>query len=215
MPAAIAIRPLLALLGELHALVARLDDDVYAAPGPGCASGGGVGGHIRHCLDHVTALLSGAHIGSCHYDRRRRGTDVETSRRAALGHIAELRAALEALPSSTLDHVMRVETQLDPSGAMMVTMSSVGREVAFVTSHTVHHNAIVGQILRGRGIDVAPRFGVAASTPSPGQMASPEHATSESYTPTPPAQAQRPQQPTPREYPAGAAGVRDALPCAR
>lgn len=166
MSAVDALGPLLSLLAELHALVERLDDDVYAAPGPGCAAGGGVGGHVRHCLDHVSALLAGVHTGTCHYDRRRRGTDIETSPRAALGHIADVQAALNALPSSTLEQRVRVETQIDPSGTMMLTMSSVGREVLFVTSHTVHHNAIVGQMLRARGIDVGPRFGVAASTPS-------------------------------------------------
>jgi hypothetical protein len=64
-----------------------------------------------------------------------------------------------------LESEIFVETQLETSGAMVVTRSSVGREVAFVVSHTIHHNAIVAQMLRARGLDVAPRLGLAPSTP--------------------------------------------------
>jgi hypothetical protein len=50
---------------------------------------------------------------------------------------------------------------------MTVAASSVGREVAFVTSHTVHHNAILGQLLCAHGVHVPLRFGIAPSTPCP------------------------------------------------
>jgi uncharacterized damage-inducible protein DinB len=49
---------------------------------------------------------------------------------------------------------------------MITTRSSVGREVAFVINHTIHHHAIVGQMLSGRGIPVNPHLGLAPSTPS-------------------------------------------------
>src|SRR5262249_7606644 len=38
-----------------------------------------VGGHVRHCLDHVEALLAGLEEGELSYDHRQRGTEVETS----------------------------------------------------------------------------------------------------------------------------------------
>ena len=48
-------------------------------PAPGRTTGG-IGGHVRHCLDHVSALLASTRTGLCAYDRRQRGTDVETWR---------------------------------------------------------------------------------------------------------------------------------------
>jgi hypothetical protein len=48
---------------------------------------------------------------------------------------------------------------------MIVTRSSISREIAFLVSHTIHHNAIVAQMLEARGRNVATRFGLAPATP--------------------------------------------------
>ena len=159
-----SLRPLFELLHQMRKMIERLDDIDYTTPAPG-RSTGGIGGHVRHCLDHVFALLAGTSTGLCSYDRRRRGTDVETSRAAAVVAISDAMAGLRGLDARILESEVYVETQLDPSGGMVVTRSSVCREVAFLVSHTIHHNAIVGQMLQMRGIEVAPRFGLAPATP--------------------------------------------------
>jgi hypothetical protein len=120
---------------------------------------------VRHCLDHVFALLTGTRTGLCAYDRRQRGTRIETSRTAAIDAATEAMIGVLQLDSATLESDVFVETQLEPAGAMVVTRSSVCREVAFLVSHTIHHNAIVAQMLQSRGIDVAPQFGLAPATP--------------------------------------------------
>ena len=159
------LQPLVVLLHQMRTMIERLDDIDYAMPAPGRTTGG-IGGHVRHCLDHVFALLAGTSSGLCTYDRRRRGTNVETSRAAAIEAIAEAITGLLGLNSTTLESEVFVETQLDASGAMVMTRSSVSREVAFLVSHTIHHNAIVGQMMQARGLEVAPRFGLAPSTPT-------------------------------------------------
>ena len=159
------LQPLFELLHQMRNLIERLDDINYAMPAPERTTGG-IGGHVRHCLDHVTALLTGARTGLCPYDRRQRGTDVETSRAAALDAITDVMLGLLELDAPTLESEVYVETQLDPSGAMVITRSSICREVAFLVSHTIHHNAIVAQIMQARGLHVAPRFGLAAATPT-------------------------------------------------
>jgi hypothetical protein len=159
------VAPLIELLHQMETLIGRLDDIDYEQPAPGRSSGG-VGGHVRHCLDHVIALLASTHTGVCAYDRRARGTDIESCRRAALRAISTLTSALSDLGPELLDRTVSVETQIDHSGAMITTRSSIGRELAFVISHTVHHHAIVGQILLARGITLGPRFGLAPATPS-------------------------------------------------
>lgn len=146
-------------------MIARLDDVDYAMPAPGRSSGG-VGGHVRHCLDHVSALLAATRTGVCAYDRRSRGTDVETNRLAGLRAIAEMIEALAHFDPSLLQREIDVETQIDREGTMITTRSSVGRELVYITSHTVHHNAMVALMLRARGISTGPHFGLAPSTPS-------------------------------------------------
>jgi hypothetical protein len=130
-----------------------------------------VGGHVRHCLDHVAALVAATRTGVVEYDRRRRGTDVETCRVAAIHQIDGLIEQLSPLDHSMLDEPLLVETQIDPSGAMMLARSSVCREVAFVISHTIHHNAIVAQLLAGAAVALDARFGLAPATPTEARIA--------------------------------------------
>jgi hypothetical protein len=158
------LQPLCELLHQMRKMIERLDDVDYARPAPG-RSTGGIGGHVRHCLDHISALLTGTRTGLCAYDRRHRGTAIETSRAAAVGAILDITGELLTLDAATLGAEVYVETQLDPSGSMVITRSSVCREVVFLVSHTIHHNAIVGQMMQARGMEVASRFGLAPATP--------------------------------------------------
>jgi hypothetical protein len=148
----------------MHRTIERLDDARYAAPAPGRTSGS-VGAHVRHCLDHVTALLSAIRTGVCAYDRRRRNTEIESSREAAMARITEVAADLVCFDSALLDDPMLVESQLEPAGAMILTRSTVSRELVFLISHTIHHNAIIGQMLAADGIALEARYGLAPSTP--------------------------------------------------
>ena len=95
------LQPLVVLLHQMRTMIERLDDIDYAMPAPGRTTGG-IGGHVRHCLDHVFALLAGTSSGLCTYDRRRRGTNVETSRAAAIEAIAEAITGLLGVNSTTL-----------------------------------------------------------------------------------------------------------------
>jgi hypothetical protein len=165
MTLAAPVQPLTGLLQQMRLTIERMDDDTYVLPATGRTSGG-VGGHVRHCLDHIAALVNATRTGVVEYDRRQRGTDVETCRASAVDRIGELTARLGTLDSSMLDEPLLVETQIDPAGAMILTRSSVCREVAFLISHTIHHNAIVAQLLAGRTVALEARFGVAPATPA-------------------------------------------------
>jgi len=164
MPLFAPIQSLVDLLDQMRATVARLDDETYAAPPPQRVSGG-IGGHVRHCLDHVTALLAASRSGVCEYDRRLRHTAVEMSRAAAIQRITDLTAILRQVNPRGLDARVLVETQLEPGGPPLLTQSSLCRELAFVISHTIHHNALIAQMLRERGVRTDARYGVAPSTP--------------------------------------------------
>jgi hypothetical protein len=159
------IHALLELLDEMRSMVERIDDDSYIAPAPG-RTGGGIAGHVRHCLDHVGALVAAMRTGLCAYDRRARGTLVERCRVAALERIDDLAGDLAQADVELVDAPVAVENQIDATGTTVVTLSTFGRELVFVSSHTVHHNALIAHLLASHGISVDARFGLAPATPS-------------------------------------------------
>jgi len=123
-----------------------------------------LGGHVRHCLDHVETLLAGVAIGALNYDRRQRGTSVETSRIAALQAIRRLEQLATGFDDSVLMRPVRVITMLDADGATLAGQSSVARELAFVISHTIHHGALIDAMCRMLGVTLPERIGIAPAT---------------------------------------------------
>src|SRR4051812_42637413 len=99
---AAATRPLAALLQQLADVVAHLRTDQYRQNPVGVVTSS-VGGHVRHCLDHVRALIDSLESGELDYDNRRRGTDIETSTAAACDAIGDLLTAIEAIDDGDLD----------------------------------------------------------------------------------------------------------------
>jgi hypothetical protein len=77
-----------------------------------------------------------------------------------------LAQALTGLREEYADLDVYVEVAHD-CNRRQVVRSTLGRELAFVASHTIHHFAIVALLLRDMGIGVPARFGYAPSTPSP------------------------------------------------
>lgn len=164
-----AASPVLALrerLDELMRLVSALPAEAYRAR-PSRASGS-VGEHVRHVLDHVSSLLTGNRSGVLTYDHRMRGTAVETEPRAAVREMARLDAALERWAAQPLDEAVAVTAMLSANGRMITGGSTLARELAFVMSHTIHHQAIVALLLEQQGAAVpGGGFGYAPSTPAP------------------------------------------------
>ena len=154
-------------LDQLAAVVDGLSDRDYGAARAREVSGS-IGGHVRHCLDHVNALVTGLHTARVAYDARVRGTAVESRRDAAIAEARRLARALSAIDGVHGDVALTVEVRIDPTGeAHALVRSTLGRELAFVASHTVHHFAIIALLLHEMGIAVPQRFGYAPSTPTP------------------------------------------------
>ena len=156
-------KPLIQLLQQQASVIARLTDHQYAAKpvGPVNAS---IGGHVRHCLDHVQALIMASETGTLDYDHRDRDTQIESCRLLALGLIRELERQLTELPEEVMDQPLEVTLLLTPDEPAITVQSSFGRELAYVLSHTVHHNAIIGTIVKILGGWLPEHFGYAPST---------------------------------------------------
>lgn len=152
-----------AALGQLAALLEALTDLQYADASPAAFSSS-VGNHVRHCLDHVEALLVGAESGVIDYDARERGTVIETDRSAALAAVRRYQRQLHTLPPAAADMPIRLTTLLDPAAPPALVASTLGREFAFVLSHTIHHSALIGALTRTLGVEPPRYFGYAPAT---------------------------------------------------
>jgi uncharacterized damage-inducible protein DinB len=155
---------LVALLDDTAGVVAGLSDETYAERLFAAVSGS-IGEHVRHLLDHVSAFTTALTGGVVSYDHRRRGTRIEHDRLAALHAIDELKALLLDRPCDLEAHLV---VRYMPSRTHEATCrSTVGRELAFVLSHTIHHQALIA-VLAAAGGQLSPNaFGVAPSTPWP------------------------------------------------
>ena len=138
-------------------LTGRLDDETYC----GVKNGrGSIGAHLRHNLNFVETILDGARSGSIDHASRSRDRRVETERSFAAVAVRSLIEAIVAIPME-LDEPMNVTSELDPG---IRFRSTLGRELEFAISHTIHHYALIKERLEGTGFEFDPRFGVAPST---------------------------------------------------
>jgi uncharacterized damage-inducible protein DinB len=155
--------PVAAVLCGLADVVGQLTDGEFARQPVGVMPGS-VGGHVRHCLDHVTALLAAARTGRLDYDQRERGTAVERDRGAALASIRDAEARLVAMTHAECGRRLVLRVLMTADGEPVEVGTTVGRELAYVLSHTIHHNAIIGAMVRTLGHTTPPKFGYAPST---------------------------------------------------
>jgi len=158
-----AVSPLVALLEQLDEVLDHLTDEQYAKKPVGVIESS-VGGHVRHCLDHVRSLLDAIWTGRLCYDNRNRGTEVETERDAAQQAIQDLIDVLDGLSGNFLDHELILSVLMDPTASPIHVRTSVGRELAYVLAHTIHHNALIGAMVTTLGAWLPDRFGYAPST---------------------------------------------------
>lgn len=147
----------IAVLVEGLGLISQLDSEVYAS----CRSPlqkGGIGSHLRHCLEFYQVFLGSYLSRRVDYDLRARNPILESDLQAALVYGRELIGQLPGIAEKPLD---TLQVRHDGSGWCV---SSIERELTFLLSHTVHHFSIIAIALRLRGIEPGGVFGVAPST---------------------------------------------------
>ncbi|HSB54854.1 MAG TPA: DinB family protein [Gemmatimonadales bacterium] len=144
-------------------LLRRVSPEVYRNPvRPGWAP---VGSQFRHVLDHYRAFADGWASGRVDYDARQRNPAVEVDPAVAIAQAAEMIEALERIHVEDANRPLAV--QMDPGGDQRLPdwrPSTIGRELQFLVSHTVHHYALIKLLLEDAGVSVAPDFGTAPST---------------------------------------------------
>jgi hypothetical protein len=161
--AALLCEALSELLDELAGVIRGLTPEGYALRPVGVMPSS-IGAHVRHNLDHLAAVLFDPGCRSLDYDTRERGTAVETDPAAALRAIAGLRTRLGAIREECLDRPIELTFLPAAQGPAVRLTSSLGRELAYVISHTIHHNALIAAMVRTQGGTPPPRLGYAPST---------------------------------------------------
>ena len=155
--------PLLAfnqqLLAQAHALAAahhaaRLPD--YAAV---------AGAHLRHLIEHFEALVLPASDGVVDYDSRLRDAALQACPLLAQQRLLALHGQLDDWHAEMLDRPVQVIGRAGQQGEVGFSVAStIGRELAFVASHTVHHFALLAAHCQQHGIHTPAHFGKAPAT---------------------------------------------------
>ena len=138
---------------------------VAAHDGPGRpALAGPVGAHLRHIVEHYEALLGAtADRALVDYDRRPRDRELERCPALARQRLTSLQQRLAA--ATTLDTPLRVRGRGGLAGEFEFSVgSTLGRELAFVASHAVHHYALLQTHCAEHGIELPADFGKAPAT---------------------------------------------------
>jgi uncharacterized damage-inducible protein DinB len=159
-----SIHALQAQLRTLRAIIEELPEDVFRAKVS--PTSGSVGEHVRHSLDHARALLALGDGDDLTYDARLRGTTVETHADVAAHEIGRVCDDLDRLGAAPATRQIRLYLIAEVGNRPSQLTSTIGREIAFVIQHTIHHCALIGLLLERRGIATPPRFGYAPSTPA-------------------------------------------------
>lgn len=157
-------------LEQLRSLLGTLSPSHYATNAGELFSNGTIGGHVRHTLDHIRALTDGNVEGQIDYDHRERGTAIEFDLAAAQDELDRLAAVVTPLARVTSAKPVSVTVMPSHDGNCVSVASTLGRELAFALSHTVHHNATIRSMVIALGHQVPASFGYAPST-----LASREH----------------------------------------
>ena len=167
---AVSLAALDCALADVAAVVSALSPEAYRArPLPDVS--GSIGEHVRHCLDHIDALVSADRSSDLSYDRRYRGTAVENEPAAALRSIQLLRIKVAVGRWSAWAHEpIFVSSAISRDGDVATGMSTLAREMTFVLNHTIHHQATIGLLASLQGCGVPDGFGYAPSTPRPAPL---------------------------------------------
>jgi len=146
-------------------LVGSLSDAAYSTMPRGLAPHR-AGAHLRHILEFYQCFLEGLESSHIDYDARRRDLTIEYSRDAASAAIRSVIRTLETSRDLHQERIIWVRMEDADNHAVRDSFmeSSVSRELQVLSSHTVHHFALIAITLRMHGVEIDSDFGMAPST---------------------------------------------------
>ena len=152
------------VLRQGESLLSSLSDEHYARKLP-AVFGSAIGEHYRHCLDHFQSLLQGLDADEINYDHRERNRRIENDRTFGLSETHRIKRAFGSVPKRFLDCPINVRSKVSYElDAAPVIGSTVGRELMYAVTHSIHHYALIAVMCGMLEVPVPTGFGVAPST---------------------------------------------------
>ena len=143
------------IVGRVEGSIEQGSSSVYSRIGP----------HLRHCLDHFTCLFAALDRGDVvDYDARERDASVEHDPEVFLAALERVIDRLRGLADADLRQALRVRQTAAPGGLDAVSTTNLGRELVFLSGHTIHHLEIVRLLCVTDGIRVPDDWTTAYST---------------------------------------------------
>lgn len=156
-------------LAQLAQLLGRVTAQDYQRP-LGAKGTQSLGKHVRHILEHYQTLLDACATApnqvAFDYENRQREAALETQPGYACDRTETLQEGLKALADMQHDAALTLSYPVEVGDAddSVKLPTSLGRELAFLTSHSIHHIALLGLLCEQLGITLPEHFGVHPST---------------------------------------------------
>jgi uncharacterized damage-inducible protein DinB len=158
------VQDCIASLKQAILLLENIDDALYTETNR-LPVRSGVGVHLRHCVDFYECFLRGVKNGSVNYNERERETLVERDRLFAVTKLQIIISELESLQiEEGGEHLLVCVENGEEGEPSSWCRSSIKRELQFLLSHTTHHYALMGLMLKLMGHEVSEKFGTTPST---------------------------------------------------
>jgi len=123
------------------------------------------GEHMRHVLDHFSAVSAHEQSGIIDYDSRQRGSDIETSIDSAQSTITQIKNWLCSVDNEKLEAPLFVQTEVSISTQdISHTPSCLGRELIFASAHAIHHFSMMSIAMKMQNLQADTSFGMAPAT---------------------------------------------------
>ena len=146
-------------------LLREIPDAAYTARADVGSHAPAVGPHLRHCLDFYVCFLDGLELRVVDYGSRSRNVELERDRQVAIEALEVVTERLAEVEPSIFGEPLQLRREPAEDGDDQQWLgSTVGRELQFLASHTIHHYALIALSLRLAGHAVPDDFGVAPST---------------------------------------------------
>ncbi len=142
-------------------LVDQLSDQEYNSTSKNHSS---IGAHMRHCLEHFICFFQGIEEGCIDYDARERDERIETQRTVFYEVIGQIQGHLSELDRSDLPTGLELHQLPAPNSKSSIVNTTIERELLFLTSHTVHHIALMEMLAELGGVKLSKTVGKAYST---------------------------------------------------
>lgn len=124
-----------------------------------------IGAHMRHIIDHFSALVNGFEQGHVNYNLRTRESQVEQLPKAATEALSNIVHWLNEVNEGLLDRQLSVTTEIDVSHTQSTTcQSTLSRELVFASSHAIHHYALIRIMCSMQNRNIPEFFGYAPAT---------------------------------------------------